>query len=63
MFVMNVSMSTMSAIHGLGVHNLTITAAEMEPAVKVSTYMRIVVLKLRLLIKENSTLLSFKFSP
>ena len=46
MFVLNVSMSTMSAVNGLGVHNLTITAAEMEPAVKVSTCMRIVVLNL-----------------
>lgn len=36
MFVGNVSMSTMAAINGLGVHNLTMTAAEMEPAVKVS---------------------------
>lgn len=36
MFVINVAFSTMAAFHGLGVQNLTITVAEMGPAVKVS---------------------------
>jgi uncharacterized membrane protein len=36
MFVINVAFSTVAATHGLGVHNLNITVAEMGPAVKVS---------------------------
>lgn len=38
MFIVNVAMSTMASIHGLGQHNPTMTAAEMEPAVKVSLF-------------------------
>lgn len=35
MFVVNVSMSTLASYNGLGVHNLTATAADMKHAIKV----------------------------
>ncbi|KAF7949388.1 uncharacterized protein EAE97_002897 [Botrytis byssoidea] len=63
MFVVNVSMSTMSAIHGLGVHNLTITAAEMEPAVKYFTIFQIFTLTGTLPVKASICISLMRITP
>ncbi|KAF7893270.1 uncharacterized protein EAF02_000808 [Botrytis sinoallii] len=62
-FVMNVSMSTMSAIHGLGVHNLTITAAEMEPAVKYFTLFQLFTLTGTLPVKASICISLMRITP
>ncbi|TEY71109.1 hypothetical protein BOTCAL_0101g00010 [Botryotinia calthae] len=63
MFVLNVSMSTMSAINGLGVHNLTITAAEMEPAVKYFTIFQLFTLTGTLPVKASICISLMRITP
>ncbi|TGO44670.1 hypothetical protein BCON_0478g00020 [Botryotinia convoluta] len=62
-FVLNVSMSTMSAVNGLGVHNLTITAAEMEPAVKYFTIFQIFTLTGTLPVKASICISLMRITP
>ncbi|KAM0314637.1 hypothetical protein ACHAO8_004471 [Botrytis cinerea] len=63
MFVLNVSMSTMSAVNGLGVHNLTITAAEMEPAVKYFTLFQMFTLTGTLPVKASICISLMRITP
>ncbi|ESZ95338.1 hypothetical protein SBOR_4272 [Sclerotinia borealis F-4128] len=63
MFVINVCMSTMAAVNGLGVHNLTITAAEMAPAVKYFTMFQLFTLTGTLPVKTSICISLMRITP
>ncbi|PQE08771.1 cation-transporting atpase 4 protein [Rutstroemia sp. NJR-2017a BVV2] len=63
MFVINVAFSTVAATHGLGVHNLTITVAEMGPAVKYFTLFQIFTLTGTLPVKASVCVSLLRITP
>ncbi|QSZ35292.1 hypothetical protein DSL72_008161 [Monilinia vaccinii-corymbosi] len=63
MFAVNVCMSSMAAVNGLGVHNLAITAAEMAPAVKYFTIFQLFTLTGTLPVKASICLSLLRITP
>ncbi|KAB8301994.1 hypothetical protein EYC80_005447 [Monilinia laxa] len=63
MFAVNVCMSSMAAVHGLGVHNMSMTVTEMAPAIKYFTIFQLFTLTGTLPVKASICLSLFRITP
>ncbi|RAL63108.1 hypothetical protein DID88_004192 [Monilinia fructigena] len=63
MFVVNVCMSSMAAVHGLGVHKMSMTVTEMAPAIKYFTIFQLFTLTGMGFFASIATIVRLKYFP